>query len=397
MTRSIHRLMIVATLVLMGSASRSLAQAPTNSPSPYYGQSMPIQLQRNDSMAVFPTIPPIDPGLMTPAPTPNFLENWPRPPEAPQSLFRQSPVPTPYACDPVPGRYFELDPQLDPPSWPQPGFVADVEVQALSPHIFQNLSNGVAVGGNPSGSLRVPITPLDWTVSPRVEFGWRLPSGFGEFLLSYQYIGTTGTGSTPYGPNGPASMSGRFNLNMSDFDYVSREFSPWEHWGIQWRFGFRQVYLFYDTQLSNSLAAATAGNGVLLQSGANSYNGWGGHFGVELNREFNRQLPGLSLVAKFDFAETAGFIQQGVSQTTAGGAYSFGSIQQGQSVPSLSGQLGLSYRPPGDRFELYVGGFYQYWWNVGTLPNYALNGIGSPLSGGELSMTGVTLRLSFNY
>ena len=95
--------------------------------------------------------------------------------------------------------------------------------------------------------------------------------------------------------------------------------------------------------------------------------------------------------------DTLGSIRQNVSQTTTGGAYYSGEVQNGQEVPSLCGELGLSYRSPGGRWEAYLGGYYQYWWNVGALPNYALNVSGTPLSNGELSLTGVTLRLSFNY
>jgi hypothetical protein len=297
----------------------------------------------------------------------------------------------------LPGRYFEPDPLLDPPNFPQPGFVASVEVQAVGPHIFQQLSNGVPVGGNAPGSLTVPITSLNWTVSPKVEVGYRLASGFGEFAINWQYIGTTGSGSTPFGPGGaPANQSGRFNFNLSDLDYVSREYTPWEHWGMQWRVGFRQVYLFYDTTLTAPSAATAATTGVLQQAGTNGYQGWGGHIGVELDRDLYSHVPGLSLVAKLDFGDTAGFVQQKVSQTTLAG-YSFGDVQQGQAVPELAAQLGLNYRQPGGRYEFFVGGFYQYWWNVGTLPNFGLNVSGAPRSGGELSLTGVTARFSYNY
>ena len=244
--------------------------------------------------------------------------------------------------------------------------------------------------------MRIPITPLDWTVSPVVELGYRLPEGFGAFMLNYQYLGTTGSGTTVYGPGGPSAMSGRLNFNLSDFDYVSREFTPWEHWGMTWRFGFRQVYLFYDTQI-DPFPPASALSGLMSESGANSYHGWGGHVGVQLDRDFYQQVPGLSFVSKIDFGYTGGFIQQGLSQTTTTGAYSFNQISNGQGCPMLGGEIGLSYRPPSGKYEFFAGGFYQYWWNIGTLANYALNGIGGTTSNGELSLTGVTFRFSYNY
>ena len=392
MTCRTHKLVFVAALVVAVSASPSLAQTPMNFN--YYQDSLPLQLQNSSPIGTASAAGPAS--TIQASPVPEFA-NWPRPAEVPASLYTQAPVPTPYGCAQIPGPYFEHDPLVDPPSFPQPGWVADVEVSAVGPHLFQSLSNGVAVGGTAPGSIRIPITLLDWTVSPRLEVGYRLSEGFGAFMLSWQYIGTTGTGSTPFGPDGYAGLGGRLNYNLSDLDYVSREFTPWDHWGMQWRFGFRQVYMFYDTTVSTPTAAAAAGTGILQESGANGYRGWGGHVGVQLDREFNQQLPGLSLVAKLDFGDTAGFVQQRITQTTLGGGFAAGEIQQGQAAPSLAGQLGVSYRPPGGRYEFYLGGFYQYWWNVGTLPNFALNVSGAPMSGGELSLTGVTARFSFNY
>src|SRR5580658_3825003 len=115
MIRSVHKQMCVAALVIAVSASRSLAQAPTIPQ--YYPDLTALQLQRGDPTGGAPVVPQSDQG--SPG-APSLLENWPRPSEIPQSLFRQAPVPMPYACVPIPGPYFEPDPQLDPPSFPQP-------------------------------------------------------------------------------------------------------------------------------------------------------------------------------------------------------------------------------------------------------------------------------------
>jgi hypothetical protein len=388
MTRPVYKLVFVAALVVAGSASRSPAQAPIDQP--YYPELMALQLQRGDPIGGLPMIPQSDAGSMAPAPTPNFLEGWPRPAEQPPSLFRQASAPQ-YGCDPLPGRYFEYDPLLDPPSFPQPGFIADVEVQAAAPHILHSRANGVPVGPNPPNSIVVPVSGLNWTASPQVELGYRLPSGFGEFLVNWRYIGTSGSSTTPFGPDGPASLQSRLNFNLVDIDYASREFTPWQHWGMQWRLGVRGLYMNYDTQLTQPFAAAAAGSGILQNRATNSYEGWGGHVGVELNRDLNQFLPGLDIISKLDFGSTIGTIKQGVSQITTGGPNGFGGVQNGQASPSLSAQLGLNYHPPGTRVDLYVGGFYEYWWNIGALENF------SPISRGELSVTGVTFRLAYNY
>ncbi|MDB5307970.1 MAG: hypothetical protein JWO38_2172 [Gemmataceae bacterium] len=369
MTRPVPNLVFVAILTAGLSASTGRAQVPA-APAP---------------------APAPGPATATAAPSPNPLEGWPRPPDEPGSLFRQAPAPMPYACAPLPGQYFERDPLLDPPQFPQPGFVAGVEVQAVVPHIFNQLANGATVGPNAIDSIRVPVSGLNWGVSPRVEAGYRLGSGFGEFLLSYRYLGVTGSSTTPR-PDGPASLHSRFDFSVIDLDYASREFTPWEHWGMKWRAGLRMVYLFYDTQLDQSFGLASAGSGILQERAFNDFKGFGGHAGVELDRDLNQYLPGLTAVAKLDFGSTfSGRIKQGVSQTTTAPSFAFGGIDNSQTVPTLAGQFGLSYVPPGSRLNLFVGGLYEYWWNVGRLSSFSV------FSRGEMSITGITARLTWNY
>src|ERR1700722_14498433 len=128
MTRTVTKLLFAAALSLTGLASRGLAQAPA---APQYYSDWTInQLQVSNPVGGQPMVPPSNPAA-TPAPTPNFETGWPRPPEEPPSLFRQAANPMPYGCAPIPGRYFEMDPLLDPPGWPQPGWVADLEIQAV--------------------------------------------------------------------------------------------------------------------------------------------------------------------------------------------------------------------------------------------------------------------------
>jgi hypothetical protein len=281
--------------------------------------------------------------------------------------------------------------------FPQPGFVASVEAQAIVPHIFHDIVNTAPVGAAAPGSIAAPVTGFDWTVSPRIEIGYRLPSGFGEFLLNYQYIHTTGSGSTPFGPDGPAEISDKFEFNLADFDYASREFTPWQHLGMKWRFGLRTLQMFYRTALTQPYGAAAAGSGILQDQGFNAYHGYGGHIGVELNREFNSQLPGLSLIGKVDIGNTFGFIHQSVSQSMTDGATAEGIYRFDQASPSIYTQLGLNYHPPGGRLDFYVGGSYGYWWNLGKFNNVALSSIGKGTAKGDLSLTGITFRASWNY
>jgi|SRR5579883_297664 len=371
MTRQMHKWAFVAILGMAGSAAPGRAQQPMTPPSP-------------------------PPGTTAPGPTSSFGADWPRPPEEPLSLFRQTPAPVPYACDPLPGPYFERDPLLDPPSFPQPGFVADIELQTLVPHVFHDIVNAGQVGPNGPGSLAVPVAGFNWTVSPRIEAGYRLASGFGEFLISYQYIRANGSGTTPFGPDGPADVRDKFEFNLNDLDYLSREFTPWKHWGMKWRFGLRQLHMFTNTTLTQPFGVAAAGSGVLSQTGYNAYHGYGAHIGVELERDFNQRLPGLSLLGKFDFGDTMGFIRQSVTQSMDG-TFITGLARTDQASPSVYGQLGVNYHPPGTRLDIYLGASYGYWWNLGKFNNVALTPATKPTAKEDLSLTAITMRLSWNY
>jgi len=388
MNRSVHKLVLMAAVVAVGSAAPGSAQqaappTPTMLP-PIPGVSDP-------------TLAPPAPALGSPNPIPDFQTGWPRPSLEPPSLFRQAPVPTPYGCDPVPGRYFERDPLLDPPSFPQPGFVASVDVQALVPHIYHDVVNVAPVGSSASGSVAVPVSGFSWAVSPRIEFGYRLGSGFGEFAVNYQFLETHGSSSAPFGPDGPAGVGSKFQFNLADFDYVSRQFTPWERWGLKWRIGLRTLQMFYNTTLTQPFDVASAGSGIFQQQGYNAYHGYGGHVGVEVDRDLGRLVRGLSFVGKLDVGSTAGFIKQTVTQTMVDGTFTSGTYRWDQASPSIYAQLGLNYHVPGSRLDFYLGGSGAYWWNVGKNNNVALNAVGKGTAGGDLSLLGATFRLTWNY
>ena len=101
-----------------------------------------------------------------------------------------------YGCDPLPGPYIDGDPRLDPLVLPQPGWVWDVEVATVLPHVMSGIAGPVTVGHLPTNTLALPVAPFDWTAAPRLEIGHRLPEGLGEFAIAYRFLGSTGTGTT---------------------------------------------------------------------------------------------------------------------------------------------------------------------------------------------------------
>jgi Legionella pneumophila major outer membrane protein precursor len=323
---------------------------------------------------------------------PNPLPDLPRLPDEPRSLFAPPPPPGPPG-PPLPGPYFEDDPRLDPPILPLPGWFADVETEIAVAHVKNKLVNTVPVGGAAPNTVALPSAELDWTVAPRFELGYRLPSGFGAFALAYRFLTTEGTQGT-VGADGPASLHSRLELNEVDFDYVSREFSLWPLWEMQWRFGGRLTELFFDSRADEPFAEAAAGSGIFESRVANGYVGFGPHWGVQLVRQLD--ASGFSLVGAVDGACLLGRLRQGFfeASTTPGptGLPLLGETRTAtsQAVPMLNTQAGIGWKPPAyPQLQFFLGYEYEYWWNVGR--------DSLTTSRGELSDQGVYLRAQFNF
>ena len=124
------------------------------------------------------------------------LQALPRTRDFPASLYTPPPAPRVDASGilRIDAPYFERDPLLDPPMFPAPGWFAGAEMMVVKPHLVGQMGNIVQnrSSGTPT-TVVLGSAPLDWTVSPRVFFGYRLPSGFGEFMVAYRYLGTVGS------------------------------------------------------------------------------------------------------------------------------------------------------------------------------------------------------------
>ena len=366
MARTIRLLPILAVVVgVIVSPPSGRAQTPADSPEPM-GKAPPKSYDYNP------------------------LPDLPRPAEAPASLLRPAPTAPPYSCDPLPGPYFERDPLWDPPELPQPGWVAALDLTALKPHVKNHLSGQPQFPGSPPDQVRLPSAGLDWTVAPRVEVGYRLPSGFGEFILGYRGFGSQGTG-TFAGADGPATLTSRLDLNQVDLTYASREYSLWPNWEMKWFVGLRLSYVYFDSRADEDFAAAAAGSGVFEQRESNSYWGIGPHAGLELARHLDG--TGLSFLARVDVTEQLGRVRQQFAEVSTSpdlGTATFGNSGS-QAVPVLNVRAGLGWQPPQlPLVNLFLGYEYEYWWNVGRLST-------TPDSRGEMSNQGITVRCAINF
>ena len=156
----------------------------------------------------------------------------------------------------------------------------------------------------------------------------------------------------------------------------------------------RQGNIYFDSRETESFAAAAAGSGIVATRVTNHHLGWGPHYGLELDRQWN--WTGLSFVTWADGATLLGRTVQHYQEvsTTLGpdGLPLVGERKESnpQTIPIVSIFLGIAWQPPRfPRFRGSVGYEYEYWWNVGRISNIAPRG--------ELSDQGVLLRAEFNF
>jgi hypothetical protein len=311
---------------------------------------------------------------------PEFLKSLPNPPDQPFSMLAP---PSPIAPPPkdLEKPYFQYDPLLDPPQWPQPGWFTDIQIGIVHPQVFfGEFKHSVVAGG--ARHLVAPGTAnYGWAVAPRIELGYRLPSGFGAFAVSDRFFSAYGTGSFT-GPAGTATRNSRIGVDYWDYDYISgRQYSPWDNWSLDWRAGIRTAFSWIGTVSDQPFSVAAARHGTFIQ-GASSYAlGNGPHFGVVLERKF--PTSGFAFVTKLDLANefTRERVLFSAASTTlnSAGVPQRGNFTQNfwQQMPILNWQVGMGWVPPNNpNIQLYMGYIYEFWWQVATNSNL------TPLAGG---------------
>jgi hypothetical protein len=228
--------------------------------------------------------------------------------------------------------------------------------------------------------------------------GYRLPSGFGGFSFSDRFFSTSGTG--PFvGPVGTTTQSTRLGVNYSDWDYISREFTPWANWGMQWRAGVRLAETWINSESDQGYSKAVTGTGVISQGVSNYTVGAGPHFGLELDRTFPGW--GLTLVNRLDIANTFTRERQlftaATTAVTSSGAPVRGAYTQNfwQQVPILNYQVGLGWQPLSNpNIKVFVGYVYEFWWQIGSNSNFV------PSAGGTRAAfdnQGVVFQFGWNF
>jgi hypothetical protein len=314
------------------------------------------------------------PATAVPASTPEleFLKTFPRPPDQPGSLLAPPPPPGPPPPD-LERPYFQPDPLLDPPALGPIGWFADVDIGILKPHLVNQQSLPVTFPDGSSTQVGVNASRLNWTVSPRFEVGYRLPTGVGGIAVAYRFLTAQGSEQV-MGADGPATLSSRLTANVADLDWVSHEYTPWRICELRFRFGLRYLNVYYDSQANQPFDQAAAGSTIFNQRTTDSTWVLGPHTAVDLRRRLG--FWGLSVLGFIDISEGWGRVRQNFFAATTSGTNGLPQVAQetistSNAVPVLTARLGLNWQPAAyPNVRLFAGYQFDYWWNIGRMGNF---------------------------
>jgi hypothetical protein len=336
-----------------------------------------------------------------PAPAANassldFLKELPQPPDVPASLMEPAP-PQIQTADAAEAPYFQLDPLLDPPHLPQPGWFVAAEAQLTRPRVLGALvpETPAVVPGVGPVVVSLGAVPLDWTVGPKLSAGYRLPSGFGDLLMSYRFFNTQGSNPIVANPNtglfgaSPAMQTSRLSLNQLDLDYSSREYTPYARLGMRWWLGLRFTDFSYN---ATAIEPGVPFGNIDAVRVTDFTLGIGVHAGVEVDWK----LPGsgLFIVNKLDVATNMAKNNESFDAESStlgtGGASRFSRSTQ---IPYVNYQLGLGWQPPvWSAAHFFMGYQFEHWWQMGFDRSGSIG-----FSRLDLENQGVVWQATFNF
>jgi hypothetical protein len=307
-------------------------------------------------------------------------------------------------------------PLLNRPGAAPPGVFFNVESSIVWPHLSNELVGGrvtlaqtsgapvnTAVGLPPgdglpiTGSLiKFPGNPLDATVSPRFELGYRFPDGFGELKLSYRFLGSSGSDTLTVGELGPAFQKGRLDIHFIDLDFGTREYCLGQDWTMRTAVGLRTAAVFFDSQVTflnpTAITSTPFGTGPFTRfNQTEAVGNWyiGAHAVLEVGRKL--WVPELSLFGRLEGCGLYGRVHQTFKETFAEApGFTETSVHGKVGTPSLATQIGLSWEvPKWNQCRFMVGYQYEVWWQIGRGND--------DQSFGSFNDQGLFLRAEFNF
>jgi hypothetical protein len=260
------------------------------------------------------------------------------------------------------------------------GWFASADLDFLGPHVNNQLTAPVTAGLR-TDQVALPSAELHWTVSPRLELGYRFGQATGELLVSFRFLASTGSTTTPafddLGNSG--ALHSRLHMNVIDLDYAAQENSLLPGFDMKWRVGVRLASLFFDSDETSPL---------LEQHESNHFFGAGPHVVLDLWRPLMNRRAGL--FCRVEGASVLGVVQQRFEETVTGvnGLPVSGLTRQSQIMPSfmLSVQAGVAWTP-NDTWRFSAGYSYEQWWDAALAAS----------SRGDVRIQGIFLRGEWKY
>jgi len=312
-------------------------------------------------------------------------------------------------------QFSQPDPLLDRPDQAQPGFYTNVELSLIMPSLRNQLRGVVTnpVTGNLE-TISFQGNPLNDTVMPDLELGYRLANGWGSLQLGYRFLNTQGSDTSLNGPlaggaiisvSPPnfapalASQKGQLDFNIIDLTYVSQWFSFRPNWYLRAGAGFRTMTLYFDSSIQFLDPTHGGVGGPITQTESNFLYGFGGWGFCEA--EWRCGIPGLSVFGRMEGMDAYARISQnfneilfagpGAASQTAGVRW-----YNGVGVPELRGTVGLSYVVPKWNYSRFTVGYqYEAFFQIGRITEFGLSNY--PDDRGQLTLQGLVLRAEFNF
>jgi hypothetical protein len=295
-----------------------------------------------------------------------------------------------YPAPPTPLPFSEPDPLLDVPELPPPGWFTDVEATLIGTHLRNKLMDTVTVGKR-MDVVHVSGADLDWTVAPRFDAGYRVPDGFGEFLVSYYFLTSDGEDDT-FTALGPGHMKSRLNINEVDLVYSTREITLIPHWDMRWKVGVRGLDVFFDAASDQPATPGVLPGGLIGQHTSSNFLGAGPLVGLELTCA--TCMSGLVLWGHAEGAYLWGHLHQEFAETLSGaGTVPVEGVVDTtttQGVCVVNAQVGLRWTPPGYCWTRFFLGYeFDFYGQVGRDDNTG--------SKADIYQNGIFFRGEFNF
>jgi hypothetical protein len=310
---------------------------------------------------------------------------------------------------------FGPSPLLDRPDAPMTALFFNLESSVLWPRFQNQLVGGQVTLAQTSGVIPgsaialppgagLPITgdlitfagnPLNATVSPMFQLGYRFPDGMGEIRLGYRFMDSEGSEITGT-KFGAAAQHGRLAVNIVDLEWATREFSLGPDCEMRLAIGVRYNTIYYDSQVTllNPVTVIDQPFGTspftrLSQTEVVNDRLIGFHGLLELDRKFC--IPGLTVFGRIEGSGMYGYAYQTFKEVLAERpGFNEIRVRTRLGLPILAGEAGLAYDMPLLNHSRFLIGYqYEVWFNAGRGNN--------DLSFGELSDQGIFLRAEFNF